>query len=229
MRDIIIAIDGYSSCGKSTLAKGLAKQLKYRYIDTGAMYRAVALYCMQNRLLSEFKYDKKGIIAALPNIKIDFQYNPDLDKTITMLNGVNVEEEIRDVPVSQLVTKVSQIPEVRKVLVKQQQEMGEQKAIVMDGRDIGTRVFPEAELKLFVTADPEVRARRRYKQMIDNGIRVNIEDVRKNLEQRDFDDVNKGDNPLKQAADAIVLDNTNIGVQEQFKKAFDLVLEVLGS
>lgn len=229
MRDIIIAIDGYSSCGKSTLAKGLAKQLKYRYIDTGAMYRAVALYCMQNGLLSSSKYDRDGIIASLSDIKIDFQYNADLDKTVTVLNGVDVEEEIRDVPVSQLVTKVSQIPEVRKVLVKQQQEMGLHKAIVMDGRDIGTRVFPEAELKLFVTADPEVRAQRRYKQMIDNGIKVNIADVRKNLEQRDYDDVNKGDNPLKQAEDAIVLDNTNIGVQEQFKKAFELVLEVLGN
>ena len=229
MKDIIIAIDGYSSCGKSTLAKGLAKQLKYRYIDTGAMYRAVALYCMRKGLLEGDNYNKEGIIASLSDINIDFQYDPIQDRTITYLNGENVEEEIRDVPVSQQVTKVSQISEVRSVLVKQQQAMGDHKAIVMDGRDIGTRVFPNAELKIFVTADPEVRAQRRYKQMTDNGIKVDIQEVRENLAQRDYDDVNKGESPLKQAEDAIVLDNTGIGVKEQFERAYALALEVMNS
>jgi len=224
MKGIIIAIDGYSSCGKSTLAKGLARELRYRYIDTGAMYRAVALYCMRKGFLSDDVYNIEGIISSLPEIKIEFQYDPITDMTVTYLNGENVEEEIRDVPVSQHVTKVSQISEVRTTLVDQQQKMGVEKAIVMDGRDIGTRVFPNAELKLFVTADLEVRAERRHLQMTESGIKVDIEEVRKNLTQRDFDDEHKGENPLKQAADAIVLDNTHIGIQEQFETALQLSL-----
>lgn len=227
MKGIIIAVDGYSSCGKSTLAKGLARELRYRYIDTGAMYRAVALYCMRKGFLSDDVYNVEGIISSLPQIKIEFQYDPITDMTVTYLNGENVEEEIRDVPVSQQVTKVSQISEVRAVLVDQQQKMGQDKSIVMDGRDIGTRVFPNAELKLFVIADLEVRAERRLKQMTDNGIQVDIDKVRMNLEQRDFDDVNKGENPLKQAEEAIVLDNTNIGIQEQFERALKLSLAVI--
>lgn len=227
MKDIIIAIDGYSSCGKSTLAKSLAKKLKYRYIDTGAMYRAVALYCMRKGILSASVYDKEAIIRSLPEIRIEFEYDEKSDNSITLLNGENVENEIRDVPVSQLVTSVSQLPEVRKVLVKQQQEMGKNKSIVMDGRDIGTRVFPSAELKLFVTADPEVRVERRVKQLRDNGVNVEVEAIRQNLRQRDFDDVNKGESPLKQADDAIVLDNTHIGVSEQFEKAYQLALSAM--
>ena len=227
MKDIIIAIDGYSSCGKSTLAKSLAKKLKYRYIDTGAMYRAVALYCMRKGIISETVYDKNAIIKSLPEIKIEFRYNQNDDSSVTYLNEENVENEIRNVPVSQMVTKVSQLPEVRKVLVMQQQEMGKNRAVVMDGRDIGTRVFPGAELKLFVTADPEVRVERRVKQLRENGVNVNADDIRKNLAQRDFDDVNKGDNPLKQAVDAFVLDNTNIGVTEQFEKAYKLALNAM--
>lgn len=227
MKDIIIAIDGYSSCGKSTLAKSLAKKLKYRYIDTGAMYRAVALFCMRKGILSDSVYDKKAIINSLPEIQIEFRYNEKEDSSITFLNGENVENEIRDVPVSQMVTRVSQLPEVRAILVKQQQEMGKNRAIVMDGRDIGTRVFPGAELKLFVTADLDVRVERRVKQLRDNGVNVNTDEIRKNLSQRDFDDVNKGESPLKQASDAIVLDNTNIGVQEQFEKAYKLALNAM--
>lgn len=227
MRDIIIAIDGYSSCGKSTLAKGIARRFKYRYVDTGAMYRAVALYCIRNGMLGEGHCDVVGIIAALPGIQIDFRYDAEADSTITYLNGENVEDEIRDVPVSRLVTGVSQLPEVRKVLVKQQQDMGKSRAVVMDGRDIGTRVFPNAELKLFITADPEVRAQRRLKQLRDNGINVDIQEVRNNLSQRDFDDVNKGEHPLRQAPDAILLDNTNISVAEQFEKAAALVTEAI--
>ena len=227
MKKIIIAIDGYSSCGKSTLAKGLAKKLKYRYIDTGAMYRAVALYCMKKGILSDKVYDTEAIIQSLPNINITFDFDAESNKTITRLNGENVENEIRDVPVSQLVTKVSQLPEVRKVLVKQQQDMGTEKAIVMDGRDIGTRVFPNAELKLFVTADIEVRTQRRVKQLRDNGVEVNVKEISENLKQRDFDDVNKGESPLRQAEDAVLLDNTNIGVQEQFDRAYALALEAM--
>ncbi len=227
MKDIVIAIDGFSSCGKSTLAKGLAKALKYRYIDTGAMYRAVALYNMRKGNLGVNTYNREAIIEALPEISIDFKYNAESDQNITLLNGENVEDEIRDVPVSQQVTKVSQIPEVRKVLVEQQQAMGKKKAIVMDGRDIGTRVFPNAELKLFVTADLEVRVQRRVKQLTDNGVEVNEEEIRENLAQRDYDDVHKGENPLKQAEDAVVLDNTHIGVEEQFNSALELARKAI--
>lgn len=227
MKDIIIAIDGFSSCGKSTLAKAMARKLNYRYIDTGAMYRAVALYNMRNGNLGDDTYNKEGIIDSLKDISIDFQYDKRHDSTITYLNGENIEEEIRDVPVSQQVTKVSQLPEVRKVLVDLQQAMGKEKGIVMDGRDIGTRVFPNAELKIFVTADPEVRAQRRYKQMLDNGVKVDLDTVRKNLSQRDYNDVHKGESPLKQAEDAIVLDNTDIGVEEQFERAMELVQKAL--
>ena len=188
------------------------------------MYRAVALYNMRKGHLGE-NYDVEGVIQSLPEIHIDFKYDAETNQTITILNGENVEEEIRDVPVSQQVTKVSQIPEVRKVLVAQQQKMGQAKSVVMDGRDIGTRVFPNAELKLFVTADPEVRVQRRLKQMIDNGINVDAAKVRQNLEQRDYDDVHKGENPLKQASDAIVLDNTHLTIEEQFERAYNLCKE----
>ncbi|MEQ8323543.1 MAG: (d)CMP kinase [Vicingaceae bacterium] len=224
MKKIIIAIDGHSSCGKSTLAKALSSELKYRYIDTGAMYRAVALYFMRENLLSE-PINESEIIMRLPKIKIDFKYEANSDQTLTYLNGENVEEEIRGVAVSNEVSKVSQISEVRRVLVNQQKEMGQSKAVVMDGRDIGTRVFPEAELKLFVTADVEVRTDRRYSQMKAKGISVSREEVRSNLNQRDFDDEHKGESPLKKAVDAIIIDNTHLTIQEGVDLALRLALK----
>jgi cytidylate kinase len=223
VKDIIIAIDGHSSCGKSTLAKAMSSALKYRYIDTGAMYRAVALFFLRKGLLKE-SIDKDVLIALLPEIKVQFEYNTKMDQNITNLNGENVEEEIRGVQVSQVVSQVSQLSEVRSMLVKQQQAMGRSKSIVMDGRDIGTRVFPNAELKLFVTADVDVRTERRYKQMQDTGIKVSREEVKKNLEQRDYDDEHKGESPLKKAKDAVIIDNTHLTKEEGVEIALQLAM-----
>ena len=226
MKDIIIAIDGHSSCGKSTLAKHISSTFKYRYIDTGAMYRAVALYFMRKGLSGK-ELDEEILKKELPKISIDFQYDVEKNLNTTSLNGENVEEEIRGVPVTKEVSKFSQISMVRKYLIEQQQELGKSKRIVMDGRDIGTRVFPDAELKLFVTADLNVRAERRYQEMINKGIQVSLEDVQNNLAQRDYDDEHKGDNPLKKAADAIVLDNTYLGIQEGFDLAEELAIKAM--
>jgi len=226
VKDIIIAIDGHSSCGKSTLAKHISSTFKYRYIDTGAMYRAVALYFMRKGLSGK-ELDEEILKKELPKISIDFQYDVEKNLNTTSLNGENVEEEIRGVPVTKEVSKFSQISMVRKYLIEQQQELGKSKRIVMDGRDIGTRVFPDAELKLFVTADLNVRAERRYQEMINKGIQVSLEDVQNNLAQRDYDDEHKGDNPLKKAADAIVLDNTYLGIQEGFDLAEELAIKAM--
>lgn len=228
MKKIIIAIDGRSSCGKSTLAKDLAKHLNYRYIDTGAMYRAVALYCIRKELLTNGS-DPQKISAAMPEIKIDFKFDPVSGSTITYLNGENVEDEIRGFEVSGKVSTVSQISAVRKILVEQQQQMGEDSGIVMDGRDIGTRVFPNAELKLFITADTEERVDRRYNQMKNKGIEISREEVRENLKQRDFNDEHKGEQPLKKATDAVEIDNTKLTVREQFEMALDLALQAINN
>ncbi|MFN5885650.1 MAG: (d)CMP kinase [Bacteroidota bacterium] len=215
---IIIAIDGYSSCGKSTLAKQLAKQLGYRFIDTGAMYRAVALYLLRNQIDI---HHPEMVAEALPSIKIDFSYNADTQTQQTLLNGENVEQEIRINPrVASVVSDVSAISEVRRFLVKQQQELGKEKGIVMDGRDIGTVVFPDAELKIFVTAQPTVRAQRRLDELKAKGQQTTAEEVLANLEKRDRIDSTRADSPLKKAADAIELDNTHLNRQEQF----DLVM-----
>ena len=226
MKDIIIAIDGHSSCGKSTLAKHISSIFKYRYIDTGAMYRAVALYFMRKGM-SGSDLDEKKLNEELPKISIDFRYDADKNRNTTFLNGENVEEEIRGVAVTKEVSKFSQISGVRKVLVQQQQEMGKAKRVVMDGRDIGTRVFPDAELKLFVTADIDVRAERRYQEMINKGIDVSLEDVKSNLAQRDFDDEHRGENPLKKASDAIEMDNTHLSIQEGFDLAEELAIKAM--
>ena len=224
MKDIIIAIDGHSSCGKSTLAKALASELKYKYIDTGAMYRAVALFFLRKAMLNESR-DEKELVQILPEIKIEFEYNLELDQTVTNLNGENVEDEIRGIEVSNVVSRVSQISEVRTMLVDQQQKMGRLKNVVMDGRDIGTRVFPEAELKLFVTADVDVRADRRYSQMQAKGIKISLEEVKQNLVQRDFDDENKGESPLKKAKDAIEINNTHLTIQEGVDMALRMAMK----
>jgi cytidylate kinase len=212
---IIIAIDGFSSCGKSTLAKQLAKQLGYRFIDTGAMYRAVALYLLRNQIDI---HHPEMVAQALPYIQINFTYDAETQTQQTLLNGENVEQEIRINPrVASVVRDVSAISEVRRFLVKQQQEMGKEKGIVMDGRDIGTVVFPEAELKIFVTAKPEIRAQRRLDELKSKGQNTTAEEVLANLEKRDRIDSTRADSPLKKVADAIELDNSHLSREQQFE------------
>jgi cytidylate kinase len=224
---ITVAIDGYSSCGKSTLAKQLAAALNYSYVDTGAMYRAVTLYFIRNQI---DLFHPEQVINALSNISIDFRINPKTQQQETYLNGENIESEIRVNPrVASVVSDVSAISEVRRFLVKQQQHMGNLKGIVMDGRDIGTVVFPHAELKLFVTADPMVRAKRRFDELVEKGQATTIEEVLANLEKRDHIDSNRADSPLLQAADAVVLDNSNLTREEQFEWVMKLVNQKIGS
>ncbi len=219
---IIIAIDGYSSCGKSTLAKELARQLKYIYIDTGAMYRAVTLYCIQNDLFKQNVLKIAELEPLLEHVAVGFEL--DLQgKAHTLLNGINVEEQIRNMEVSSRVSEVSSHAIVRRKLVALQQKMGEQKGIILDGRDIGTVVFPEAEVKLFLTADPEVRAQRRYKELIENGQTVSFDEVYQNIVQRDFQDENRAESPLKKASDAHVLDNTYLGKHDQLNVALEII------
>ena len=222
-KKIIIAIDGFSSTGKSTLAKELAKHLGYVYVDTGAMYRAVALFAMQNGYIGEAFFDKQSLINSLPYIKLVFKFNPDLGFAEMYLNDVNVEKEIRTIEVSNYVSKVAEIHEVRSKLVEQQQEMGKSKGIVMDGRDIGTVVFPEAELKIFMNASAHTRAERRFKELQEKGDKVSFEEVLKNIEERDYLDTHRDDSPLIKAKDALEFDNSNISKQEQFQKVLKLI------
>ena len=222
-KKIIIAIDGFSSTGKSTLAKELAKHLGYVYVDTGAMYRAVALFAMQNDFISVNSLDKIGLINSLKNIILEFKFNPDLGFAEMYLNGQNVEKEIRTIEVSGFVSKVAEISEVRSKLVEQQQEMGKNKAIVMDGRDIGTVVFPDAELKIFMTASAATRAQRRFDELQQKGDSVTYEEVLKNVEERDYIDTHRDDSPLVMADDAVEIDNSHLTREEQFEAVLDLV------
>jgi len=218
MKKITIAIDGYSSTGKSTIAKQLAKALGYIYVDTGAMYRAVTLYAMRNGFVTEDKSDIDGLVNSLPDINLNFVYSDSVGFAEMYLNEENVEREIRTMEVSKLVSKVATIEEVRKKLVLIQKAMGLEKGIVMDGRDIGTVVFPNAELKIFMTASPEKRATRRYKELLDKGENVNYEDVLKNVEYRDYIDAHRDISPLKKAEDAINFNNSDMGLEEQFSR-----------
>lgn len=215
MNKINIAIDGYSSCGKSTIAKALAAELGYTYIDTGAMYRSVALFALRKGLIKNGKINIEAIIMALPDIKVTFQYNNETKVSETYLNGENVEKAIRQMEVSEVVSKVSAIKEVREKMVALQKEMGKSKGVVMDGRDIGTNVFPDAELKIFMTADMDVRVARRYYELTSRGEHVTEEEVKDNLTKRDYDDINRKENPLRKADDAIVLDNSELNKQQQ--------------
>ena len=226
MKKITIAIDGFSSTGKSTLAKQLAKHLGYIYVDTGAMYRAVTLFAMQNGYISNEFFDKDTLINSLPFIKLHFQFNADLGFAEMYLNDVNVEKEIRTLEVSNFVSKVAEISEVRSKLVEQQQEMGKDKAIVMDGRDIGTVVFPDAELKIFMTASAETRAQRRFDELQAKGDSVTYEEVLKNVQDRDYIDTHRDDSPLVIAEDAIEIDNSYLSREEQFQAVLELVEEV---
>ncbi|BCY29241.1 (d)CMP kinase [Flavobacterium okayamense] len=229
MKKITIAIDGFSSTGKSTLAKQLANVLGYVYVDTGAMYRAVTFYAMQNNWVSENHLDKEVIISNLNHVNLKFQYNADLGFAEMYLNDTNVEQAIRTLEVSQNVSKVAEISEVRAKLVQQQQEMGKEKGVVMDGRDIGTVVFPNAELKIFMTASAETRAERRFKELTEKGQRVTFEEVLENVQQRDYIDTHRDDSPLVQAEDAIVVDNSTLSKEEQFNLVLQLVNDKINS
>lgn len=221
-KKIIIAIDGFSSCGKSTLAKAMAKALEYVFVDTGAMYRAIALYFLRNNIAFN---DTASIEAALHTIELRFKYNSATQKSDMYLNGENVEQEIREMQVSQKVSEVASIAAVRDFAVAQQQAMGVDKGIVMDGRDIGTVVFPNAELKLFVTADPAIRIERRYQELLQTNPSILKEAVAANLQQRDLMDSTRAHSPLKQADDALVLDNTNLDRAQQFELAMKWAME----
>jgi CMP/dCMP kinase len=222
---IVIAIDGHSSCGKSTLAKSLARELGYTYIDSGAMYRAVTLFALRNGWIIDGQPDRKKIIEGLKDIRISFRWVESTEKNTTFLNGENVEDEIRKLEVSQNVSPVSTIPEVRQEMVKQQRESGKNSGIVMDGRDIGTVVFPGAELKIFMTASPEIRAQRRYLELKENGAAVNYDDILQNVKERDTIDSGRMVSPLKKAEDAIVLDNSYLTREEQLQWSLDRVKE----
>lgn len=215
MKQIIIAIDGHSSSGKSTMAKDLAKEIGYIYIDTGAMYRAVTLYALQHGFFAGDKVDEDALRRALPDIHISFQLNKQTGRPDTYLNGTNVEREIRGMEVSDKVSSVAVLPFIRRAMVAQQQEMGKAKGIVMDGRDIGTTVFPHAELKLFITASPEVRARRRLDELKAKGETTTYEEVLENVKKRDYLDSTREESPLRKADDAVVLDNSDMTISEQ--------------
>ncbi|WP_055443132.1 (d)CMP kinase [Lacinutrix himadriensis] len=227
MQKITIAIDGFSSTGKSTVAKQIAKHLGYIYVDSGAMYRAVTLYAMQNKFIDANHFDRLGLVSKLPEITIHFTFNSELGFAEVYLNNVNIEKQIRTLEVSSFVSQVSTIPEVRYQLVKQQQQMGKDKGVVMDGRDIGTVVFPYAELKIFMTASAETRAQRRYDELIGRGDDVSFKDVLHNVQERDYIDSHREDSPLVKAEDAVEIDNSNLSLEEQFDKVLKLVTMTL--
>lgn len=216
MKRLVVAIDGHSSCGKSTMAKDLAREVGYIYVDTGAMYRAVTLFCMRNKL-----FDAEGNVlvdaleAAMPQVSVTFRLNEETGKPDTYLNGERVEDTIRSLEVSDNVSKVAAIPFVREAMVEQQRLMGREKGIVMDGRDIGTTVFPDADLKVFVTASPEVRAQRRYDELKAKGMPADYDDILKNVQERDYMDSNRAVSPLRKAEDALLLDNSGMTIAEQ--------------
>ncbi len=222
-KGLTIAIDGHSSCGKSTVAKNLAKILHYTYIDSGAMYRAVTLFCLKNRLINGNTVIEPKLKDALPSIKIHFTFEKDRQQYLTWLNNELIEDEIREIEVSDNVSLVSKIGFVREKLVQLQQEMGKNGGIVMDGRDIGTVVFPNADLKIFMTASVDVRAQRRYDELVSKGSTVSFDEIKQNIEKRDFIDQNRDIAPLKQADDAILLDNSFLSREEQLNKILELV------
>jgi len=218
MKKIIITIDGWSSCGKSTLAKQLAKKLNYIYVDSGAMYRAITLYFLRHHIDWT---DAGQVHQALDEISLEFIYNPKSERSEIYLNGENVEYVIRDLVVAEKVSDVAAIKEVREYAVAQQQKMGRNRGIVMDGRDIGTVVFPDAELKIFMTADNAVRVERRFQELFEKNPNITLDEIRHNLEMRDYIDSNREVSPLRKAEDAIILDNTNLTEKEQFAKAME--------
>ncbi len=214
-KKLTIAIDGYSSCGKSTFARSIAKMLNYIFIDSGAMYRAVTLFCMRKKFIGNDGLNIAGIISELNNINIDFKYNPEINEYETFLNSENVEKEIRSIEVADFVSRISQIPEVRERMVEIQRHIGVAGGIVMDGRDIGTVVFPNADIKIFMTASIDIRAKRRYDELKGRGISVDFEEIKRNIISRDIADENRDISPLRRADDAIILDNSRMTVEDQ--------------
>ena len=227
-KKITIAIDGFSSTGKSTLAKQLAKHLGYVYVDTGAMYRAVAYFAMKSEFINNDHFDKLSLVNSLPNIKLHFQFNPELGFAEMYLNNENIEKQIRTLEVSNFVSKVAEVSEVRAKLVEQQQEMGKNKGIVMDGRDIASVVFPNAELKIFMPASAQTRAQRRFDELQQKGDSVSFDEVLKNVEERDYIDTHREDSPLVKDINAIEIDNSYLSIEEQFDKVLNLVTTILG-
>jgi cytidylate kinase len=226
MPKIIVAIDGFSSCGKSTLARALASSMGYAYIDSGAMYRCVTLYALQKGMIKDKVFLDEEIIAILPEVHITFHFNPQTKTSDTFLNDVNVERQIRSLEVAEIVSKVSTVKDVRTHMVALQRKMGKGKGIVMDGRDIGTNVFPKAELKIFMTADMDVRISRRVDELTSKGMHVSTEDVKRNLLERDHDDTHRKENPLTKAVDAVVLDNTDLTREEQLEFVVKLIKDL---
>ena len=226
-KKITIAIDGFSSTGKSTLAKQLAKHLGYIHVDTGAMYRAVAYFAMKKEFINVDHFDKLSLINSLPNIKLHFQFNSELGFAEMYLNNENIEKQIRTIEVSNFVSKVAEVSEVRAKLVEQQQEMGKNKGIVMDGRDIASVVFPHAELKIFMTASAQTRAQRRFDELKQKGDSVSFEEVLKNVEERDYIDTHREDSPLIKDINAIEIDNSYLSIEEQYEKVLYLVATIL--
>lgn len=229
MKKIIIAIDGYSSTGKSTLAKQLAKHLGYIFVDTGAMYRAITYFAMQKNWINETLFDQQSLVDNLATVKLEFHFNAALGYAEMFLNGENIEKQIRTLAVSNFVSKVAEVSQVRTKLVEQQQEMGKNKGIVMDGRDIGTVVFPTAELKIFMTASPETRAQRRFNELQTKDDTVTFNAVLENVQKRDYIDTHRIDSPLVKAQDAIEIDNSQINKQEQFNIVLELYHTVVNN
>lgn len=226
MKKIIIAVDGFSSCGKSTMAKALARSIGYLYFDSGAMYRAVALYCLENNLIKDDAVDIEELRRQMGNIRITFENDPATNNSVTLLNGENVEKEIRSLRVSRIVSQVATIDFVREDMIEQQREMGKAKGIVMDGRDIGTTVFPDAEMKIFVTASAEVRAQRRFDELTARGDNPDYNDILENVLQRDHIDQTREVSPLRKADDAILLDNSNMTLEEQQEWLYNKFVEL---
>ena len=228
-KKITIAIDGYSSTGKSTIAKQLAKVMGYVYVDSGAMYRAMTLFAMNKNWISEGHLDKEKLLTSLDSVSLSFELNPTIGYAEIFLNGVNVENQIRTIQVSNLVSKIAAISQVRKKMVTIQKKIGKDKGVVMDGRDIGTVVFPDAELKLFITSSAEIRTQRRYDELIAGGQKVSFEEVFNNVVERDRIDTSRADSPLIKAEDAIEIDNSHLTKEEQFKKVLQLSRRRLGN
>ena len=227
MKKITIAIDGFSSTGKSTLAKQLAKHLGYIFVDSGAMYRAITLFAMQNGYITDVFFDQQSLVNSLKSIKLSFLYNASVGFSEMYLNGINVEKEIRTIEVSGFVSTIAEVSQVRTKLVEQQQEMGINKGIIMDGRDIGTVVFPNAELKIFMNASLEIKAKRRYTELLQKGDKVTLEQVVENVKNRDYIDTHREDSPLVKAVDAVEIDNSNLTREQQFEKVLALVNNIL--
>jgi CMP/dCMP kinase len=228
MRKITIAIDGYSSCGKSTIAKAISSELGYLFVDSGAMYRAVTLHCLRKELVTKDKFKEAEIIEAMNDITVEFKLNESIHQSEMFLNGENVEKEIREMLVSTFVSAVSAVKEVREKMVVLQRKLRGSNGVVMDGRDIGTNVFPDAELKIFMIADEAIRAKRRWNELASKGLKVSLEEIKKNITLRDYEDTHRKINPLLKAEDAIVLDNTYMTLEEQLAITMKLVNERTG-